>query len=310
MHAAEANLGNRLARESELVPCPDCHWINSDLVWQARRRMFRRMPAYAILLLVMSGIAFFVVQTIAEENYPARSPRPTILAEEVAACFAIAAIALFPLRSFVRRRRVDPNRHFPLPPEIPPGTPPAIIVVDDTREERGRLGLADVQYAGPAKLDGWAVLHSDQLLFPKVCCLCLNETESTYRPSLKISKKSSLLPVPICDDCRRLFRGVWWMTAFLSIAGAIAIGALALLIRDLDDATRYATASIIAIFTAAIAIAVIPDRICRPYRFGYIDRQRGVMKFASKNEEYTQRMIEQAHQIDAALAAQAIAGRS
>jgi hypothetical protein len=62
----------------------------------------------------------------------------------------------------------------------------------------------------------------------------------------------------------------------------------------------------IAFFAGAIALFVVPERLCRPYGFGYIDRDRGVMKFASKNGEYTQAMIEQAYQMDVALAAQAV----
>ena len=45
--AARRGLEKRLAAESEMVPCPDCHWINQSLVDDYRRTLYRDLSNFA-----------------------------------------------------------------------------------------------------------------------------------------------------------------------------------------------------------------------------------------------------------------------
>jgi protein-arginine kinase activator protein McsA len=40
--AAQHNLQLRLSQEAELVACPQCHWINQELIEKCRRQFFRQ----------------------------------------------------------------------------------------------------------------------------------------------------------------------------------------------------------------------------------------------------------------------------
>ena len=51
--AARKDLARRLERESEMVPCPKCQWVNEDLIARYRRRKYR--PLAWITLAILSG---------------------------------------------------------------------------------------------------------------------------------------------------------------------------------------------------------------------------------------------------------------
>ena len=39
-------------------------------------------------------------------------------------------------------------------------------------------------------------------------------------------------------------------------------------------------------FASVFAIAVVPNMSCRPYRFGVVDADRGIVRFSARNPEY------------------------
>lgn len=301
LEAARGNLVHRLDREAELVPCPHCHWISESLVSFARRRKYRFAWVISLVLLIAAGLAFFIVSTVAESNPRTPSNDPTILAWEVAGGFVAGAIAVFPIRSWLRSR-INPNRNFPDPPSVAPGTPPAMLAVEDQSGDL-RLDLVDIEYLSNWTSDKWAILRPGQLVFPPICCFCMNSTSEVYKPLLKVNEKSDGLPVPFCTACKRTFRPIWLLAALLTVAGACALGAAAFYIPGIDETGHWIVGTAIAFFGGLIGVFVVPNRLCRPFRHGMIDVDRGIMKFAARNEQFTQLLREQARELDVRLAA-------
>jgi len=302
--AAERDVAKRLDREVELVPCPRCHWVNQKLVSLAGRRKYRGAVVLAIVLLALGGIAYPLVANVAEGNSRTRSNEPTILAGKVSAGFVVAAVAVLLIRSLLRRR-MNPNRHFPQPPTIPPGTPSAMVPANDSGTP-SHLALVNVHYDCGIDENRWAILRSGQFVFPNVCCLCMNETTSVYSARLRMNEQREL-PVPFCKQCKRTFRPIWWFAALLIVVGSAALGgAAAIAIPGIDETGRWIVAAIVMFFGSIIGLYTIPNRVCRPYRFSTIDQDRGVIRFAFKNEEFTRLLNDQARESEALLASRTV----
>lgn len=54
-------LEKRLARDTELVPCPRCGWINDDLVSRYRLGRYRRWTMYAVWIVLLGSILPLIV---------------------------------------------------------------------------------------------------------------------------------------------------------------------------------------------------------------------------------------------------------
>src|SRR6185437_12238268 len=67
MAGAQRRLAKRLSTEADLVPCPKCHWINSDLVKGYRRGVwpYVGMPIY---ILLVTGVLFLIMSTDVGES--------------------------------------------------------------------------------------------------------------------------------------------------------------------------------------------------------------------------------------------------
>jgi hypothetical protein len=299
---AQDKLHKRLDCDLELVPCPRCQWVNERAVAYFRQRKFRRVPALAQSLFVLGGIAFVILSGVTDESR-LLSSGSIQHAIEWSVIFPMMAILLFPVRSLLRRR-IDPNRRS----SLPPGTPPAMLLV---RDQMGTPRLQIIEAcAGPQSArDEDPIFRAGQLLFPEVCCLCLRETTSKYRKILKLNRNSSALPVPLCRDCKRLFTLPWRLTAVASVAGSYAIGMLAFTIPNFDQTSHSIIALAIGFPLAVYGLFVIPDRVVRPYRYRFVDRYRGVTKFASKNSAYTQLLLEQAREQERAAGLREMLGK-
>jgi hypothetical protein len=73
-HLAQNRLDQKLDRESDPVPCPNCGWFQSQMLDAARGERFPHRPRNAIFALILAGIAFFasIIVMQAQEERPGR----------------------------------------------------------------------------------------------------------------------------------------------------------------------------------------------------------------------------------------------
>jgi hypothetical protein len=64
---------------------------------------------------------------------------------------------------------------------------------------------------------------------------------------------------------------------------------------DIDATGRLDRVRHDGLFGALFAVAFLPGRMTRPYRYRVIDGSRGIVMFAAKNPQYTAMLVEQAH---------------
>jgi hypothetical protein len=284
--AAERDLAKRLERDSELVPCPKCNWVNEDLVRRYRRRLYRRAPLLIISIvvggLIVAPLVGLLVATIAGDN------------SNAIAIFSLATLAICLLSPawvlLIRRRlrhRVDPNGTYPRRPALPPGTPPPLVEKRDPESGDPYLEpVEDDSEESPEALD-WAVFRTGQLRFIPLCCMCLDNARTTYRPPIKASETSEMA-VPVCPDCQAKLKWKWWRTLLLVAVVMLAISAgAALAVPGLDALGRWILFSIMGFFLSLLLGIVIAGQLARPYKLKTVDRSRGIYQFAAANPRYT-----------------------
>jgi hypothetical protein len=128
---AETDLQRRLAQEADLVPCPKCNWINDDAVRKYRLGRCRQLNKLALWIAVVGcASALMCSWPISIGPPPDRAAVPYILVGGPLFFLALAGCVIL-FRNFLRSQ-IRPNRHFPIPPELPPDTPRAVIADKST----------------------------------------------------------------------------------------------------------------------------------------------------------------------------------
>ena len=302
--AAQKAVAKRLAREAEMVPCPKCHWVNEALVARYRKRKYRQGTVLAVALAIAGVVGGVIVSAVLGDSHRHGPTLPTTAMAAVAGG-GLAAAALVLLVRRMMRLRIDPNSSYPRRPSLPVGTPPPLVETTDPRT--GQAVLAPVPVTadgggGPGTRGGgaeWAVFRPGQVVLPPVCCVCLAGAATVYKPPMKVSENSDI-EVPLCAVCAGRIRARWWLTA-LAVTGAAlsAAGLVALLLpRGVDETGRWIAFTVIGLFATLIGAAVVPARLCRPYRYGIIDADRGIARFAAQNPRYTDLLVQQVRQYD------------
>lgn len=289
--AAERDLAKRLAREAEMVPCPDCRWVNRDLIERYRRRRYGVGAMWILLVMILCGVGGPLVMALAREQLGIRSETPRTVALWML-CAGVLAPVVVSLVQGVLRRRIDPNRTYPRAPVVPPGTPPALV--DRVDEQTGWSVLETVPSVADAGGSGeWAVYRMGQVTFPATCCVCLAPKQTVYGSPLQLNSWDAV-PVPLCRACARRLRWRWWGVA-LGVA-AVMTGAAyvaAISIHGLDSMGRWMTGGLLAFFGTIVGWAVVPNWACRPYRVKMIDADRRILRFAARNPGFTAKLVEQ-----------------
>lgn len=291
--AAERSLAERLAHDVELVPCPKCKWVNESLVDQYRRRRYRGWRMGIGLLLLGGPVAALITFILMQED-GGRPPPSHALPIAVAVCGGCLALAAL-VASFRHwlRLRIDPNRDHPGPHELPPGTPPALLLrpsigATPAMLEPALTARAAVNDGEPAA--GWAVLRAGQSPFLEVCCACMADADRVF--SLPFSEGAQPR-APLCGACLGMLRRLWWQLAVMAfVATAIIVGTVTWLLPGVDDTGRMMIFTTFTVLCGITAVAVIPGRICRPFRLRTIDGERSVRRFAAHHPEYTRQLIE------------------
>jgi hypothetical protein len=109
---AEARVIGAVDRAVEIVPCPGCGWVQSDMAAEQRRRTGRPLLYLAIILLTAAALVvlcwagqyLFIIEGEGDGPWRLNPVWPAGLAG--------ASVATFALR-LILRRRVDPNRGYP-----------------------------------------------------------------------------------------------------------------------------------------------------------------------------------------------------
>jgi hypothetical protein len=282
--AAERDLARRLERDVDLVACPKCKWVNEELVRRYRARMYRRAP-WLIVCLVVGGLVIAPLMGALVAALFGDDPVPAAVLSTMA-LFLLSPIWVLLIRSRLRHR-IDPNATYPRKPTLPPGTPPALVERRDPKTgEVDLVPVADAKYAPPNVLD-WAVVRPGQFRLIPLCCMCLDNARTTYRPPLKTNDTSELA-VPLCPTCQRKLTWKWWRT--LLVVAVVMLGisaATALTIPKIDAIGRWMLFSIMGFFLSLLFGVVIASQFARPYKIKTIDRARGVFRFSAANPRYT-----------------------
>jgi hypothetical protein len=106
---SETDLQRRLAREAELVPCPDCNWISEELVKGYRLGRYRGLGKFAFALALAGSILSLVVAWYLSIGVPVdRWAVPYVLIGGPGTFIAAAMLLLF-LRAWLRSCCNRPN---------------------------------------------------------------------------------------------------------------------------------------------------------------------------------------------------------
>ena len=301
---AEDDLDRRLSRDTELVPCPRCNWVNDELVVRWRSRLYPRVWIPIALTLTLTGglLAWLPIVANLRDVEGLGQRGRTTLAFGCLALVALSPLAILWFREVLRRRKVDPNASYPhaprLPPGTPPGTPPALI-----RQVDPQTGLAAVAPFGrreAAHASGvarpWAVFRAEQIAFPATCCLCLAPSRREWSTPLGASE-GHRCPAPLCLECHARLRRAWWMTVpWIVLVAAVGAAGVMTALEHLhwgSAAVRSVAGVGLMVCGVGLGVAFVPSWRCRPSRVKVIDADRRVFGFRASNPAYTRLVIAQ-----------------
>jgi hypothetical protein len=107
---AERMLHQRLATECDLAPCPACGWFQRHMVEQARRDALRHIPAWVVVVLIVTALSTVVGLVLALP--PRRFGANGALVGMAAGVVGVAGAAffvLFVIHRLYRRLAYNPN---------------------------------------------------------------------------------------------------------------------------------------------------------------------------------------------------------
>jgi hypothetical protein len=302
MAAAQKNLANKLEKEREMVPCPHCHWINEELVENYRlQKYFKGWGLQlAVVMTVLLGIAALLIAGAVTQHGPRNVSHFRAFTEIFVCVGVVSFVFAFGLTNILRAR-IDPNRHYPSPPELPPGTPPALMATEV--EEAGKTVYKPVANSAPSTAGAdWVVYRPGQIVFPARCCVCLGEGTRRYSSPFRLSPQDRDVPVPLCADCALRLRVKWFVVALISSGCILGLAVLIAKCFGGHDETFRMVCYMLGVFAVAFGLAIIPNRACRPYRTGVVDAQRGIFKMFFYNRKFTELVSEQVLAADGVIA--------
>ncbi len=279
---AQKQLERRLAAEAELVPCPQCHWINDELVAGFRRGSYGRLTYLAGFITKAGVVIGVVTETILA------IVEPTLLLYGLLVPLAVFLVsgAIVLLRSWLCSR-IRPNRDYPQPPQLPPASPPA-LVLDPTSND---LVPATVQRPPIDDDRDWCDFQIGRHTAPLVCCDCLQPLTLARAHAHALEVGSTLkLKILCCADCAdsngRRARRIWW--------NGIAVGILAsaAIVIPLNlDWLEFGIASVVLVLASIAISGFVARRLTAPAKIVARDRPRGVVRVRFQNVEYARAVV-------------------
>ena len=202
-----------LAAGVEPVACPDCGWIQTDMVRELTRRTGRRLTPVAIVVpiaVVAVGTLVAGVMTKGfERPFDRLSTDSLVVLYAMAAVAGVVPVALLAVRTWMRRG-VKPNAAYPARPDPIAGAPPAVRLADvDPSADPAAVELLDDGPAGslgyarrePDVLPGgWVTVQLLNVAWPDACTRCLTPTGRTaaYHP---LGQSLVTVRAPLCAKC-------------------------------------------------------------------------------------------------------------
>jgi hypothetical protein len=274
----------RLAEEAELVPCPQCQWINDALIAGSGQGRYLGMRTFGWGIVIV-GIAVAVLGAfiVASEPAPAPGALNSFLIG-VAVVTSVLAGPAFLLRHFLKKG-FQPNRDHPLLPQIPRGTPPPLVRDAAT----GALERAGPVPQDNGEADEWIDFQIGRSALPPVCCACLSPAapQSSYQHPLSPAVN---LVVPICTCCARQRTLRQWLGALVALGLMTLVGLPVLLALKLDEAMFWFVAITLGLIAPIIG-AMVSGRLALPVRVKVVDRTRSVARLWFRNEEYRNQAV-------------------
>lgn len=282
MGGAKADTERRLEGEAELVPCPRCNWINEDLITGYRNSCYRgyfgSVVAVATVVLAACLVMSWFVWIGPQADHG--TLRYLLIYFPLAIIASVVCVKLF---IGWLRCRIQPNVNFPLAPNIPRGTPRALMV-----SASGELITVNSfeQLTADDSFDFQIGKHR----FPAACCCCLEKSNFEYVLGLA-ALPGTELQIPICFSCgtqsvrrkKRIGIIVGIATFIASLAAMLGLG--------LKDETFWILAVASGIISASLG-GFVRHNAARVAWITAIDRMRGVVRIRFQNPQYRSRLVE------------------
>jgi hypothetical protein len=275
---ANEDLERRLKSGAELVPCPNCLWINEELILAYRLGRYPNVGSFAVACAVIGTCVFLcLVWFYFVDPRAPRESLPYVLVGGTS--FWLMAAGLIGIRNFLRSR-IQPNRFFPHAPKLPPGIPTALVIDASS----GALVPAASNLPQSEFTNGWLDFRIGNDHLPKQCCDCLQNAPSGLGHNAQVSK-TMYLEIPRCIDCARLVKRAYWRHWFtIATSGLFLVGATAALMGLRPPELWFIIGGA---FIALLALASIVASISiRPVRVSGRETSRGVVKLRFRNPEY------------------------
>jgi len=280
---ARDDLRKRLEHEAELVPCPRCDWINEDLISGYRRGRYRGWGLFAACCGGLGTVASLIAAWYLSVGPQAdRGAVPYALIGGPA-LFVTTAVLVLGLQSWLRRR-IRPNRDHPLPPSLPEGSPPALLVDDAT----GQLEVAAPRHSPDDEGGGWIEFQVGRQELPQFCCECLHPAEPGSSSRQRVLTALDL-SIPLCRPCARAWEHRRWLIGLATFGLATGAGIGALAAMDIDEIALWIFSGGLCLLNLYLA-ADLSSRLTAPFRFKVADAPRGVVRLRFRNDEFRRRL--------------------
>lgn len=132
---AQSQLEQQLQEDTELVPCPKCHWVNQNMALAYQQKSYRGCGAAAVVLALFVGAISLVIGWFLHIGPAAdRGPARFFLIHCPVTLVVFAVVVI--VASAILRSRMDVNQNYPHPPKLPADLPDAMVLDRSTGKLR------------------------------------------------------------------------------------------------------------------------------------------------------------------------------
>lgn len=278
------NLGERLDEEAEPVPCPQCGWINIDLIEGYRKTRYRFFDSIAIFI-VLVGSAIFLITSWFLSIGPAvdRWLVPYCLIGGPLVSFGVGMLLIL-LRDWLRGL-IQPYRDFQRTGKLPIGTPPALIWNPTTN----KFQLADQTCARIQPVEDWVEFWIGRDSLPKVCCGCLGPSTKGCEIPCKLTQALAL-QIPFCSDCKKKSDLQMIKIGFISLALGYLAQATVMSVFPVQLQDPWLIWMLVAVTIPFISLTIASNWV-KQVSARRVDTDRAITRLRFRNRDYQQAVI-------------------